>query len=226
MIKRVFAPLAAVLVLGLGACSRHDESAGGSGGGIEPGEWETTAELTRVDADNLPEDIRRTIRLPASRTTTSRGCWTVTAELVRVRNLRFTIPDPYLRGAGCNFAELTIEGGTLRGRMSCTGFPAPPGPSGGRTMAISGALDGSYSQTTLRATMHGEVRFGTNSGSADIRFSSRRIGECPPAPPRPAYVPPAGPVYGPDAPEMNRPVPVIQVPVPPPVSGKPAGPAR
>src|SRR5205085_8268744 len=176
-----------VLVLGLGACSRNDESGGGgSGGGVEPGEWETTAALTRVDVDNLPEDIRRTMRLPASRTTTSRGCWSVTAELVRVRNLRITVPDPVMRGAGCNFAELTMEGGTLRGRMSCTGFPAPPGPgTSGRTMAVSGALDGSYSQTTLRATMHGEVRFGANSGSADVRFSSRRIGECPPAPPRP-----------------------------------------
>jgi hypothetical protein len=74
--------------------------------------------------------------------------------------------------------------------------------------------------------MHGEVRFGTNSGSADIRFSSRRIGECPPAPPRPAYVPPVGPVNGPDAPQRNAPVPVIRAPVVPPAPGKPVGPAR
>ena len=47
---------------------------------------------------------------------------------------------------------------------------------------------------------------------------------------RPAYVPPPVPqnmpVYGPDTPQMNRPVPVIQVPVVPGNPGKPPGPAR
>jgi hypothetical protein len=226
MIKRKFAPLTAVLVLGLGACSRTDGSGGSSGGGIEPGEWETTAELVRVDVSNLPEEMRRTIQVPASRTTTTRGCWTTTAELVRVRNLRFTIPGPYMPGAGCNFPELTLDGGTLRGRMSCTGFPAPVAIAAGQTTTVSGELDGSYTPNRLQATMRGEVRFGANSGSAEVRFTGRRLGQCPPAPPRPAYVPPVVPNDGPGAPEMNAPVPVIQVPVPPPVSGKPDAPAR
>src|ERR1043165_5486524 len=120
MIKPVFGRCAAALALGLGACS-----GGGGGGAIEPGEWETIAELTRVDVSNLPEEMRRDMRVPADRRTTMRGCWTMTADRIRVENLRFTIPEPMGRSTSCTLPELVLEGGTLRGRISCTGLRAP-----------------------------------------------------------------------------------------------------
>jgi hypothetical protein len=213
MNKRVFGTLAAALALALAACN----GGGGSGGGgaIEPGEWETIAELTKVDVSNLPEEMRRNMRMPASRTTTTRGCWVMTADRVRIENLRFTIPEPALRGAGCTLPELVLEGGTLRGRMRCTGLPAPPTAGGAGTMSVSGELDGSYAPNRVQATMRGEIRFGARSGSADVRFTSRRLGQCPPAPPRPVYAPPVGPSDGgPGAPEMNMAPPVMMVPPP------------
>src|SRR5215212_7770542 len=95
----------AALTLGLAAC-------GGAGGGgnvaMAPGEWETTAELTKIDISNLPEEMRRDLHMPASRTTTTRGCWVMTADMIRSQNLRFTMPGPMLRGAGCNFPEVTL----------------------------------------------------------------------------------------------------------------------
>ena len=186
MIKHVFGTFASVLVLGLGACG----GGGGGGGAIEPGEWETTAELTKVDVSNLPEEMRRNMRMPADRTTTTRGCWVMTADRVRIENLRFTVPEPVGRGAGCTLPELVLEGGTLRGRMSCTGFPAPPTAGGARTMSVSGELDGSYTPNSVQATTRGEIRLGDRSGNVEIRITSRRLGACPP--PRP-YVQPVIP---------------------------------
>ncbi len=184
MIKRNFGSFGAMLMLGLAACS----GGGGGGGGtaMEPGQWETTAELTRVDIGNLPEEMRRSMRLPDSRTTTTRGCWTMTADVIRVQNLRFTIPAAMTRDARCAFPEIVLEGGTLRGRMSCTGLPGPS-EAGAQGMSISSELDGSYTANSLQATGRGEVRFGERSGSGEVRITSRRIGACPP-PPR--YTPP------------------------------------
>jgi hypothetical protein len=188
MNNRVFGTLAAALLLALTACN----GGGGSGGGgaIEPGEWETIAELTKVDVSNLPEEMRRNMRMPASRTTTTRGCWVMTADRVRIETLRFTIPEPALRGAGCTLPELVLEGGTLRGRMRCTGLPAPPMAGGAPTMSVSGELDGSYTPNNVQATTRGELRLGERSGSVEVRIASRRLGACPPARP---YVPPVVP---------------------------------
>ena len=202
MINRNSGPFAAALALGLTACSG---GGGGGGGAIEPGEWETIAELTRVDVANLPEEMRRNMRMPASRTTTTRGCWVMTADRVRIENLRFTIPEPALRGAGCALPELVLEGGILRGRMSCTGFPAPPTAGGAGTMSVSGQLDGSYAPNRVQATMRGEIRFGARSGSGEVRITSRRLGACPP--PRP-YGPPVVPRDW----DTNAPVPVVPAP--------------
>lgn len=186
MIKRNFGTFASALVLGLAACSG---SGGGGGGAIEPGEWETTAELTKLDVSNLPEEMRRNMRMPASRTSTTRGCWVMTADRVRIENLRFTVPEPIGRGAGCTLPELVLEGGTLRGRMSCTGFPAPPTAGGAQTMSVSGELDGSYTPNSVQATTRGEMRLGDRSGNVEVRITSRRLGACPP----PRYVPPVVP---------------------------------
>jgi hypothetical protein len=128
--------LAAIVLLA--ACG------GGRGGGgnavaMQPGQWETTAELTKMDLGNLPPEMRAELdRQPPRRTSTTRGCWVMSADLVRIENLRFTIPDFYTRGAGCTVPELVMEGGTLSGRMSCTGLPAPRQEPGSRaTMTVS-----------------------------------------------------------------------------------------
>ena len=139
---------------------------------MEPGEWETIAELTRVDVSNLPEEMRRNLRIPTERRTTTRGRWVMSADRIRIENLRFTIPEPALRGAGCTMPELILEGGTLRGQMNSTGLPAPPMAGGPRTMTISGAMDGSYAPNSVRATTRGEMRLGDRSGSVEVRITT------------------------------------------------------
>jgi hypothetical protein len=196
--------LACGAVLALGACS----GGGGANVAMETGEWETTVELTNLNTGNLPEDIRRGMTGPQGRRQTERGCWPMTADRVRIENLRFASPEPALRDVSCTVAELVMEGGTLRGRMSCAGIPVPP-QMGATSMTVSGELDGSYTPNTLQATASGEVRFGDRSGSATVRISSRRLGACPA---RPRYTPPP-PYSGLQSPtDMNA---VMAVPPPP-----------
>jgi hypothetical protein len=84
-------------------------------------------------------------------------------------------------------------------------------------------MNGSYTPTTVNATMSGEVRFGQHSGSGEVRITSRRLGDCPPPP---VYRPP---VYSPEMGDGNMlaPVPAPRPPVPmvvpPPVPPAPRG---
>ena len=70
-------------------------------------------------------------------------------------------------------------------------------------------MNGSGTATSLQANASGEVRFGVQSGSADVRITSRRLGPCRP---RPRYVPPPY-VPAPDMPESNIPM-AVPAPVP------------
>lgn len=205
---------AAVLALALGGCGRS----GGGGGNVamERGEWETTVQITNLRVDNLPPFLRDDMRrMPGNRTQTTRGCWPMTAAVVRIEELRFSPPELDRPGPECHIPELVMEGGRLRGRMRCTGIPGPGMGSGG-SMTVSGELDGSYTAASLQATASGEVSFGVQGGSADVRITSRRLGACPPRPVyRPPVVPPPG-ASAPDMPDSNVLMVAPPVPVPPP----------
>ena len=203
-----------------GGCGRG--GGGGANGAMERGEWETTVRISNVRIDNLPDWIRRDLqRMPADRTQTARGCWPMTADRVRIENLRFTPPELDRPGPECEVPELVMEGGRLSARLRCTGLPGPP--EGEATMTVTGELDGSYTAASLQATASGEVSFGAHSGSADLRITSRRLG---PGRPRPRYGPPP---YGPDpdaATNMAAPMAVPVPPAPPPRLPAPADPLR
>lgn len=180
MIKRSHVSFGAALavIATLGACNK-----GGANVAMEPGEWETTVQVTNVSMDNLPPEMRNEMgSMPINQPQTTRGCMVATADVIRIENLRFTIPDPSMRGAGCTLAELVMEGGQLRGRLSCNGLPGPPS-GGAQTMNLSGEMNGTYTSNSAQATAHGEVHFGDRSGSGNMRITSRRIGACPPPQP-------------------------------------------
>jgi hypothetical protein len=185
---------ALVAIALLGACK------GGTKVAMEPGEWETTVTITSASLDNLPPEMRAQMgSTPLNQPQTTRGCMAATADAIRVENLRFTVPDPGMHGAGCQMIDFTMEGGQLSGRLNCTGIPAGPMMTSGQTMTVSGELNGTYSANTAQAEMHGELRVGDRSGSAALRFTSRRVGACPA--PRP-YTPPI-PIPS-EVPEMDN----------------------
>jgi len=193
MIKRMqrLSGTALVAVAMLGGCS-----GGGGGGGnnsvvaMEPGEWEMTMRVTNLRMDNMPPEMREEMRrMQTNESRTTRDCMTVSADVVRIQNLRFTIPMPGPGPApGCRIAELSMEGGRIRGQMSCEGLPAGgPIGGGGQTMSMSGEMNGTYTARGIDVTARGEMRMGARGGSAEVRFTGRRVGACPA--PRP-YTPP------------------------------------
>ena len=192
MIKRTHlmsgAALAAAALLG---------SCGGGGGAVvamEQGQWEMTMRVANVRMDNLPEGMRTEMsQMRNNETHTSRSCLSVSADVVRIQNLRFTIPMPLRRAGpapGCHIAELSMEGGRIRGQMSCEGIPTSGPMNSGPTMTLSGEMSGSYTARTLDLTTSGEVRSGAQNGSAEFRITGRRVGACPPPP---VYTPPPPP---------------------------------
>lgn len=195
---------------------------------MQAGEWETTVQLTNVDLDNLPPDMRgRMGPVPLNRSQTSRGCLSVTADVFRIENLHIIVPELGSGSPECSFPEVVMESGSLRGRLSCSNIPAPPAAGGAGTFTVSGELDGSYTPTSLQATARAEVRFGQNNGSASIRITSRRVGTCPPrrvyAPDYSTGLPPAANGMAPSQVPVPAPVPMV---VPPPPRIVPPGPDK
>jgi hypothetical protein len=193
---------AALAALGLlGGC-------GGAGGGnvvvMEPGEWETTFQITNVQTENLPPEMRDQASRAQGRTQTVRNCLAGSADVVRIQNLRFTVPVPMAGpgsapAPGCRMPELSMEGGRIRLQMSCEGMPGPM--MGGGTMSMSAEMNGTYTANSVEVTGRGEVRMSGGRGSAEMRITGRRLGACPP--PRP-YMPTPMPQPMPQPmPDMN-----------------------
>ena len=193
---------AALAALGLlGGC-------GGAGGGnavvMEPGEWEMTTRVTNVQSENLPAEMRDQSSRMQNQSITARNCLTVSADVIRVQNLRFTVPLPMAgpgAAPGCRMPELSMEGGRIRMQMNCDGIPtggAMMGP-GAQTMSMSAEMNGTYTANSVEVTGRGEVRMGNGRGSAEMRITGRRLGACPA--PRP-YMPPPMPQPVP-MPDMN-----------------------
>lgn len=179
---------AALVAVGtLGGCRGSGERIA-----MEQGEWEMTVRVANVRMDNLPPEMREGMRrMQASDSRTSRDCMRVTADVVRIENLRFTIPRPGHPAAGCRIAELSMEGGRIRGQLSCENMPMGIA----QTMSMSGEMNGTYTAGNMEVSARGEIRVGGQSGSAEMRFTGRRLGACPaplpytPPPPMPVPMP-------------------------------------
>jgi uncharacterized protein DUF3617 len=190
---------------------------GGGGGNVvvmEPGEWEMTTRVTNVQTENLPPEMRGSGNQMQNQTITQRSCLPVSADVIRIQNLRFTVPLPMAGPGpvpGCRMPELSMEGGRIRMQMSCDGIPAGGGMMGpgGQTMSMSGEMNGTYTANSVEVTGRGEVRVGGGRGSAEVRITGRRIGACPaPRPYMPQPMPQPVPMPMPDANAMEMAPPV------------------
>jgi hypothetical protein len=198
---------AALAALGmLGGCG-----GGGAGGGnavvMEPGEWEMTTRITNVRTENLPPEMSESGNRMQNQSITQRSCLPMSADVIRIQNLRFTMPLPMAGpgpAPGCRMPELSMEGGRIRLQMSCDGIPAgrPMMGPGAQTMSMSGEMNGTYTANSVEITGRGEVRIGGGRGSAEMRVTGRRLGACPA--PRP-YMPTPMPMPQPQPQPMPMP---------------------
>ncbi|HEV7659165.1 MAG TPA: DUF3617 family protein [Allosphingosinicella sp.] len=196
---------AALAALGmLGGCGGGGNGNGAGGGNVvvmEPGEWETTFQITNIQTENLPPEMRDQANQAQGRSQTVRNCLAGSADVIRIQNLRFTVPVPMAGpgpAPGCRMPELSMESGRIRLQMSCEGMPGPM--MGGGTMSMSAEMNGTYTANSVEATGRGEVRMSGGRGSAEMRMTGRRLGACPA--PRP-YIPPPVPQPMPDMNTMD-----------------------
>lgn len=185
---------------GGGAAQSFNEAPAATAYTITPGQYETTVKMTNATVEGFPPEMQQRLQQMQNNPQTQRGCIPIGFSLksASLRNLRFTLPNNM---GGCNIGEVSQEGGTMRGNLSCDIRNLPQGnPNAPRAVSMSANWNGTYSpDSTSTFTMHAEANEpgGTHRGNVDIEISTRRVGDCPaganpfgPTPPRPTMPPP------------------------------------
>ena len=173
---RTFAAVTAMI--GLAACGSAARKAdGGSAadagkdGGpataeamrFQPGEWESTVEMTGMNIPNLPQGHPEVNRGMAR---VHRSCMSP-GEAARPRGEVFTGRT----GSQCHYSEYSLTGGKLHAVMACAGT--------GNTGTIV-RTDGQYGPASFDVRSGVETR-GAMAMTMQMHVSARRVGDCAPA---------------------------------------------
>jgi hypothetical protein len=128
---------------------------------MQPGEWETTVEVVRMEAPNMPQGMN----MPMPAATTIRTC--LTAEQVSRPNAGFLTGKG--DASGCTYENFSMAGGRIQGSVQCS--------SQGTTMRST--FNGQFSATSYEMTQQVETGAQGMTMEMESRTSGRRIGDCP-----------------------------------------------
>ena len=160
---------AGIAAIAITACSRGPEH-------IQAGEWEMRMKLTDFDAPGAPAQMVAASRAQLNQEQTTRSCITPEQASNPLRDVR-TAMTQMPAGANCTTEEDRFAGGVIRLRLTCR-------PTNGQQGQATVAMDGSFSETTLQATMTMNAQ-GTDPSGAQrsLRVNSEvrgiRVGDCP-----------------------------------------------
>ena len=147
----------------------------------QPGEWETIATLKSAEMPGAPPQVAEMMRARVGQSQTQRECLTPERARDPLGEMRRMLAQS--GGQGCNFTDQVFGGGTIRIRGTCQA------PGGQGSLQLS--MDGSFTETTLQATMTVNAQGAGGAGmNASTEMRSRRIGDCTSPAPTPAT--PAG----------------------------------
>lgn len=130
---------------------------------IDPGQWESSTQIVSATGP-LPKDVLQ--RMVGQRTTAS-NC--ITPEQAARPSANFLAAQ---QNSDCTYQDFRMEGGSLSGRMTCTGGQLP-----GKMVT---AMNGTYGPQGYDMTMDMETA-GLPGGAAmkiKARTQGRRTGEC------------------------------------------------
>lgn len=134
----------------------------------QPGEWETIQTIKSVEAPGAPQ-MAEMARARIGQSQTQRQCLTEEGTRDPVGEMRRMLAQN--GGSNCTFTDQVFGGGTIRVRGTC------PGPNGQGSMEL--AMDGSFTETTLQATLTVNLQAPGGVGMrATTEMRSRRIGDC------------------------------------------------
>jgi hypothetical protein len=139
-----------------------------SGGGgetasvsLQPGQWETTVQVTRMDVPNMPQGVTPQTPPP----TTIRSC--ITPEQAARPNADFLTGSG--ETGGCSYENFSMAGGRIQGTVSCN--------SQGTTMRST--FDGQFTPSSYEMNTQVETNAGGMAMNMATRTTARRVGDCP-----------------------------------------------
>ena len=150
----------------------------------QPGEWESVVTLKSVEIPGAPPQMAAMMSGRIGQSQTGRECLTPETARDPLGEMRRMLTQG--NGQACTFTDQVFAGGTIRIHGTC------PGPNGQGSAGV--ALDGTYTETTMQATMTVNAQ-GAGvvpiPGATGMRMSTevrgRRVGDCTsPAPATPA----------------------------------------
>lgn len=148
------------------AVSGREGGTGDGGGGaasvsLQPGEWETTVQVTSMNVANMPQGVNP----PTPPPTTVRSC--ITPEQAARPNASFLSGKD--ANSGCTNENFSMTGGRMQGTVTCS--------QQGTTMRST--FNGEFTPTGYEMTAQVETQANGMSMNMETRTTGRRLGDCP-----------------------------------------------
>lgn len=146
-----------------GAQTGESPAAGGAGASVtlQPGQWQSTVEIVRVSAPNMPPGMAP----PAMPPVTASYC--ITPEQAANPNAGMIAGSN--AQTGCTTENYSMTNGRIQGTIQCDiqGNVA-------RT-----TMDGQFTPTSYEMTMVGQQTMGGVTTETETRITAQRTGDCP-----------------------------------------------
>ena len=154
--RALFVPVSA---LALVSCGGADSGGAGGSGTFQPGQWEMTMQMVRMNAPNLPQGTQMPLPPPQ----TIRHCMTEQEASRPGADL--------LAGgqSGCTSNNVSFADGRIQGNVQCT--------QQGTTMDMT--LSGEYTPTTMEMNQQIRTQQAGTTVEMEARMTGRRVGDCP-----------------------------------------------
>ena len=164
--------LAALLLAACGSQGGNEQAANGAGGAeagggggaatvsLQPGMWETTVEVLRMNMPNMPAGVTA----PTPPPTTVRAC--LTAAQASQPNANFLTGSG--ESGGCTYENFSMTGGRIQGTVTCN--------AQGATMRST--LNGQFTPTSYEITTQAQTSANGMNVEMETRTRSRRTGDC------------------------------------------------
>ena len=141
------------------------EAPGGGGGAasvaLQPGMWETTVEVVRMSAPNMPAGVTP----PTPPPTTVSYC--LTAAQAAQPNANFLTGSG--EAGGCTSENLSMANGRIQGVVSCNA----------QGTQMRSTMDGQFTPTSYDMTTHVQTTAAGMTMDMETRTRARRTGDCP-----------------------------------------------
>ena len=146
---------------GAGAGVGEERAGSTAAASFQPGQWETTTEVTRLNMAGMPAGVTPPMPPP----TTVSYC--MTPEKARRPDANFLTGSG--EDSGCSYTDFTMSGGRIQGIVQCN--------QQGTSMRTT--MSGQFTATSYEMNQQVQVTAGGVTTDMESRTTGRRVGDCP-----------------------------------------------